>query len=120
LVCGARHIKKVSGQGALTAAGTAPLELQDKPQGNEASVVLLAGRSSDSSTARRLDGSPLPAAWSIEDIGAAFVVKDANGQELGYVYFDNPRVRATPLARYEARRMAANMAKLPELLPRKT
>jgi hypothetical protein len=27
---------------------------------------------------------PLPAAWSVEDIGAAFVVKDGDGQKLGY------------------------------------
>jgi hypothetical protein len=26
-----------------------------------------------------------PPPWSIEDIGAAFVVKDANGQKLAYV-----------------------------------
>jgi len=27
-----------------------------------------------------------PPPWSIEDIGAAFVVKDSNGQKLSYVY----------------------------------
>jgi hypothetical protein len=32
--------------------------------------------------------------WSVEDIGAAFVVKDSNGQQLAYVYYeDQPQRR---------------------------
>jgi hypothetical protein len=31
--------------------------------------------------------SPFPATWSIEDIGAWFVVKDSNGQKLACVYY---------------------------------
>jgi hypothetical protein len=27
--------------------------------------------------------------WTVEDIGAAFVVKDSNGQQLAYVYFED-------------------------------
>ncbi len=30
-----------------------------------------------------------PPPWSVEDIGAAFVVKDSTGQKLAYVYFDD-------------------------------
>jgi hypothetical protein len=30
----------------------------------------------------RRDRTPLPAAWSVEDIGAAFAVRDGNGQGL--------------------------------------
>jgi hypothetical protein len=29
-----------------------------------------------------------PPPWSVEDIDAAFVVKDGNGQKLAYVYYE--------------------------------
>jgi hypothetical protein len=29
-----------------------------------------------------------PAPWTVEDIGAAFVVKDGSGQKLGYFYYE--------------------------------
>ena len=37
----------------------------------------------------RRDRTPLPPPWSVEDTGAAFVVRDHNGQQLAYVYFED-------------------------------
>jgi hypothetical protein len=33
-------------------------------------------------------GRRFPPPWSVEDIGAAFVVKDSGGQKLAYVYYE--------------------------------
>jgi hypothetical protein len=41
---------------------------------------------------------------------------DTNGQALAYVYFEDRRTAAHLLTRDEARRIAANMAKLPSIL----
>jgi hypothetical protein len=53
--------------------------------------------------------------WSVDKQQACFVVRDANGQTLAYVYFEDEagrRSAAKLLSKDEARRIAANVAKL--------
>jgi hypothetical protein len=51
-----------------------------------------------------------PPPWSVEELDNCFVVTDSAGQKLAYVYFEEePGRRSAAL-------IAANIAKLPELL----
>jgi hypothetical protein len=63
-----------------------------------------------------------PPPWSTEVMPNCLIVRDANGQALGYVYYESEpgrRSAAKLLTRDEARRIAANIAKLLGLLTRR-
>ena len=71
----------------------------------------------DAASARRF-----PAPWQVEQIPGGFKVLDASGQTLVYVYARETREQADiakVLTFDEARRIAANVAKLPALLSTK-
>ena len=57
--------------------------------------------------------SALTAPWIAEETDACFIVRDANGQALAYLYFEEePELRAAAklLTRDKARRIGANIA----------
>jgi hypothetical protein len=61
----------------------------------------------------------LPAPWTVEIIQGGFKVVDATGQAVAYVYGRETREQADiakVLTMDEARRISANIAKLPALL----
>jgi hypothetical protein len=60
---------------------------------------------------------PLP--WTVQERSSCFVVHDKTSQPLAYIHFEDKSGRLSPinqLTRDEARRIAENIAKLPELL----
>ena len=59
-----------------------------------------------------------PPPWIVDELAECFIIRDANGQALSYVYFDDdPHRRAVNkrLTRDEASRVATNIAKLPQM-----
>ena len=59
-----------------------------------------------------------PAPWSFEKVPGGLVIKDATGKELAYVYGreNDTGWRAMGLTLDEARRIASDITKLPDLL----
>jgi hypothetical protein len=72
----------------------------------------------------KMPGRRFPSPWSSEEHSHYFVVRDGNGQAMAYVYYGNEsgkrsaakRLATKLLTKDEARRIAATIAKLPELL----
>ena len=59
-----------------------------------------------------------PPPWIVEDHLACFIVKDHTGQALAHIYYEDTGQPAAAklLSKDEARRIATNFARLPELL----
>ena len=60
--------------------------------------------------------------WTVEEYrGISYIVRDANNFPVAYVYFElepGRRAAANLMTKVEARKIAAGIAKLPELLQR--
>ena len=74
---------------------------------------------SEGAVVRVRDRHRFPLPWSVEGQPACYVVRDRDGQQLAYVYFEDEPSRRSAVklpTKDEARRIAANIAKLPEPL----
>jgi hypothetical protein len=83
-------------------------------RGHAGEVEAVRRRATEAMNSRRF-----PAPWRADKIPGGYVVRDANGQALAYIYSrDNEaeELQAKVLTKDEARRIAVNIARLPGLL----
>jgi hypothetical protein len=69
--------------------------------------------------AEKMTGRRFPPPWRVIRHPENYVVTDATGQILAYVYFENEDGRRAAMKRLtqdEARRIAMNISRLPDLL----
>ncbi len=62
-----------------------------------------------------------PAPWKVEEGSESYVVTDAMGQKLAYVYFENEPIRqgiAKRISRDDAWQLARAITRIPSLLQR--
>lgn len=65
------------------------------------------------------DTRPFSKPWRIEERGESFQVMDSAGRQLAFVYFEDEPIRrdmTKRLSKYDARRMAEQILRLPELI----
>jgi hypothetical protein len=63
--------------------------------------------------------TPLPSPWHADPKPGGYIVRDANGQALAYIYSRDDAIEALQAkmpTKDEARRIAVNIARRPELL----